>query len=298
MSQEIHVKIFEGNDSYKLLDSGNKCRLEEVGRIRVARSEPRAWWGCGLGEEEWKKAVAYFNPSTTLGAGEWKFKKKIPKELDIEISGMKAKVKFAGTSKHIGIFPEQAEQWQWIESKLQTKKSNIESLNVLNLFGYTGMATLAAAKAGAKVTHVDGSRLSIAWAKENQKLNGLGDAPIRWILDDAKSFLKREVKRGVKYDAIIMDPPTFGRGVKGEVWKIERDLTETLELCRELLSDNPLFILINMYATELSPISLGNILQDFTKGLGGQIEIGELTIKHSSSDRLLPTSIFTRWFMV
>ena len=265
---------------YKLLDSGNKKKLEKIGEVKIVRAEPRAWWKKELPETEWQNA-----------------EKELEAAVDI-FDGIKAKIKFNNTSKHIGIFPEQISQWRWIAEKLKIENSKLKipnSLNILNLFGYTGIASLVAARSGAKVTHVDASKQSVDWARENQKLSGLEDAPIRWIIDDVIKFLKKEIKRGEKYDAIIMDPPNYGKGPKGEVWKIEEKLPDLLTACREILSDNPLFVIFNMYSTELSSISVANLLYDMTKDLGGTIESGELAIKQQNSERLLPMSIFAIW---
>ncbi len=267
---------------YKLLDCGNKKKLEEIGepsfagatagKARIVRAEPRAWWKKSLPEEEWKKAET-----------------NLEKVIDIGLGGIKAKIKFKENSKHIGIFPEQISQWQWIAEKMPI------SANILNLFGYTGIASLVAASGKAKVTHVDASKQAVDWARENQKLSGLENAPIRWIVDDVNKFLKKEIKRKIKYDAIIMDPPSYGKGPKGEVWKIEEQLPKLLQSCREILSDHPLFIIFNMYSTELSSLSVANLLSDMTKGLGGKIESGELAIHQQNSDRPLPMSIFALW---
>lgn len=302
-NEEKNIKIWAGEvPGYKLLDSGEKEKLEEIGgsssaeatagKARIVRAEPRAWWKKSLPEEEWKKA------ETSLEA-----------VVDI-FDNIKAKIKFKEGSKHIGIFPEQVGEWEWIEERVKSYEvrdtnGEKEKLNILNLFGYTGIASLVAAKSGAKVTHVDASKQSVDWARENQKLSGLEDAPIRWIVDDVLKFVKKEIKQGKKYDAIIMDPPSYGKGPKGEVWKIEEKLPDLLTACREILSDQPLFVIFNMYSTELSSISVANLLADITKGLGGKIESGELAIKPASaeasagkqevSERLLPMSIFAIW---
>jgi 23S rRNA (cytosine1962-C5)-methyltransferase len=304
MNNEKNIKIWAGEmGNYKLLDCGDKKKLEEINGTRIVRTEPRAWWKKELPEEEWKKI------ETSLET-----------VIDIGIDEIKAKINFKTSSKHIGIFPEQIEEWKWVKEKIEKETGeNKREINVLNLFGYTGMATLVAAKAGlsreareerdakwgAKVTHVDASKASIDWARENQKLSGLEDAPIRWILDDAVKFIKKEIRQGKKYDCLIMDPPSYGKGPKGEVWKIEEKLPELLKACREILSDKPIFVIFNMYSTELSSISVANLLADMTKNFGGTIESGELAIKPDSakatpgkqenSDRLLPMSIFAIW---
>jgi 23S rRNA (cytosine1962-C5)-methyltransferase len=270
---------------YKLLDSGAGEKLEEINGIKIVRKEPRAWWGRELASDKWQGAS-----------------RGLETVLDLEDLGVKCKIKFKEGSKHIGIFPEQFTQWQWLAKKLKSGRSeNNKQLKVLNLFGYTGIASLVAAKSGAEVTHVDASKQSIDWARENQKLSGLENAPIRWIVDDVVKFLKREIKRGEKYDVIIMDPPSYGKGPKGEVWKIEEKLDNLLLLCKELLSDDPLFIILNMYSTELSAVSTVNILSDITKNLGGNIKAGELAIPQENfssaleTARLLPMSIFAIW---
>lgn len=282
-----NIKIWAGEiKDYKLLDSGDKKKLEEIGGTRIVRAEPRAWWKKSLPEEEWKKAKSF----AVQG-------KSFEKVIDI-FSGIKAKIKFKSSSKHIGIFPEQMGEWEFMKGKIEKwKEGKIgeEKVNVLNLFGYTGIASLVAAKSGARVTHVDASKQSIDWARENQKLSGLEDAPIRWIVDDVIKFVKKEIRQGKKYDAIIMDPPSYGKGPKDEIWKIEEKLPDLLAACREILSDNPLFVIFNMYSTELSSISVANLLSDMTKGLDGTIESGELVIKQEGLERLLPMSIFAIW---
>lgn len=299
-----NIKILEGEvNGYKLLDSGDKEKLEEIGGKRIVRKEPRAWWK--------KTTDSGQNFAETSLSKQWVEARKEQKNgfetvLNIDSDGVKAKIKYKENSKHIGIFPEQAAEWKWIEEKIASSKQ-IETgeIKVLNLFGYTGIASLIAAKAGlsseasakwrVKVTHVDASKQSVDWARENQKLSGLEGAPIKWIVEDAVKFIKKEIKRGVKYDAIIMDPPSYGRGPKGEVWKIEDKLQDLLKSCREILSDDPLFVIFNMYSTELSSISVANLLSDMMEGLGGKTEAGELTIKQENSNRLLPMSIFAIW---
>ncbi len=283
---------------YKLLDSGAGEKLEEINGIKIVRKEPRAWWQKELESSKWQDAG-----------------KELETVLDLGDLGVKCKIKFKEGSKHIGIFPEQFTQWQWVknrisnlesrikdgELKIENSKLKIKGLRILNLFGYTGIASLVAAKSGAEVTHVDASKQSVDWGRENQKLSGLENAPIRWIVDDVVKFLKREVKRKERYDAIIMDPPSYGKGPKGEVWKIEEKLDNLLLLCKELLSDDPLFIILNMYSTELSAVSAVNILSDITKNLGGNIKAGELAIPQENfssaleTARLLPMSIFAIW---
>lgn len=299
--QNIKIWVSE-MENYKLLDSGDREKLEEINGQKIVRAEPRAWWrpqGGTLGKN--LKGHPLGQNSSRMPLRE----KNAPWEkiIDIGIGGVKAKIKFNTNSKHIGIFPEQFPQWQWIEESIKgyvlsikdKKEEENKKLKILNLFGYTGIATLVAAQAGANVTHIDASKQAVDWARENQKLSGMENAPIRWIVDDVVKFIKKEKNKEAKYDAIIMDPPSYGKGPKGEVWKIEEKLPELLQACRQILSDKPLFVIFNMYSTELSSISVANLLQDMTKDLGGTIESGELAIKHHKSDKLLPMSIFAIW---
>src|SRR3989344_2457965 len=242
MDKEKDKKIIEiwqkemPEGAYELLDCGEGEKLEKVGRETIIRAEPRAWWKKSLNKEEWDKAESIYKMNGQKG--KWVFKnEEEKKDFDLNIGDIKAKIKFAGSSKHIGLFPEQYSEWIFIEKKIKEEIENKNrEVNVLNLFGYTGLASLFATKAGAKVTHVDASEVSLEWARENQKLSGLGELPIRWILDDVLKFIKREIKRGTKYDVIIMDPPSFGRGPKGEIWKMEENVEELIDSCGELLS--------------------------------------------------------------
>ncbi len=302
---------------YELLDSGEGEKLERYGDVVLSRPDPQALWPKFLGNEEWRKANARFTRSeknarwdpapeqARYGAGKkasatvmrsgWKINSGVPEEWAIELGGLKFWIK-PTAFKHTGVFPEQVPNWNWMRNIIASASVSEKSasVSVLNLFGYTGGATLAAAQAGAKVCHVDGSKVAITWAKKNAEISGLADKPIRWILDDVRAFLKREVKRGHKYDGIIMDPPAFGHGPDGELWKIEDNLIELFSLCKNVLSDNPLFFLVNGYASGYSAIAYENNLELITKHFGGMIEIGELTIKEASG-RLLPSGIFARW---
>jgi 23S rRNA (cytosine1962-C5)-methyltransferase len=285
------VEIWADNwNEYELLDSGGYKRLERFGDLTIVRSEPRAWWQPELPAEEWGKAAALYEREEK---GEWEFRQTVKGSLVLPFGDLKFRLKLTKMSKHVGVFPEQSKQWLWIQEKI--KNSKIKNPKILNLFAYTGVSTLAAASAGAHVTHVDGSKVAITWANENQELSGLKDAPVRWILDDALKFVKREVRRGSNYDAIIMDPPAFGRGPQGQVWKVEDALTDMLDSCRQLLSDQAFFVFMTMYSIEASSLSIKNLLADMTKGLGGSLANGELVLKPKKSDRALPVSIFTYW---
>jgi 23S rRNA (cytosine1962-C5)-methyltransferase len=279
------------SDEYELLDSGDGEKLERYGEVVVARPDPQSLWNKNSPESEWKKADAYFKRAST--DANWSVRRELPERWPISLAGLKFWIKLSAF-KHTGIFPEQVGNWNWIREKIEQTK-RVEPVRVLNLFGYTGGASLAAAQAGAEVVHVDGSKSAIGWARDNAALSGLAEKPVRWILDDAQKFVAREIKRGKKYDGIIMDPPAFGHGAEGEVWKIEEDLLPLLESCKQILSDQPLFFIINGYASGYSALAYQNSLGDLMKSFGGRVEIGELTIAEKNSQRLLPAGIFARW---
>lgn len=297
---------------YALVDSGAGEKLERFGVFTLARPDPQSLWAKNAPIEVWQKAQGVFAHDSgkiekTKGESKggraekssWKLKISVPEKWQIILGGLKFWIK-PSAFKHVGIFPEQVGNWDWIrEVILAGKKSSgeksSEKISVLNLFGYTGGATLAAAQAGAEVCHVDGSKTAISWAKENADISKLNDKPIRWILDDAMVFVKREVKRGKKYDGIIMDPPSFGRGPNGEVWKIEENFLPLIDLCKQIMTPKPLFFLINGYAAGYSAIAYENILKNLTVGWAGKIEVGELTIEEEKTGRLLPAGIFGRW---
>ncbi len=287
------LKTKAGQD-YELLDSGAGEKLERFGQYVLRRPDPQALWSKKLDEKFWRQADAIF--LRTDEKGRWKFREGMEKEWNIDMAGLKFNIK-PTPFKHVGIFPEQESNWTWIKEKIkQAKVDRKEPIKVLNLFGYTGGATLAALSAGAEVVHVDGSKSAITWAKQNAEISGLAGGKVRWIEDDAKKFVAREIKRGNKYDAIIMDPPAFGHGAKNEIWKIEEDLIELLESCQQILSSEPLFIIVNGYASGYSAVAYQNGLQPIVEKFSGQIEIGELTIEESKAQRLLPAGIFARWF--
>ncbi|NCC24728.1 MAG: class I SAM-dependent rRNA methyltransferase [Deltaproteobacteria bacterium] len=286
-SKEVRV-LSGGWDGHELVDSGGRRKLERFGEILVVRSEPKAWWNPALPAEVWDRAVAEHDDSA------WRLKPGLAREWVLGFRSLRLEARFTETSKHVGVFPEQYGHWTWIEERARSVGGS-RDLTLLNLFGYTGAASLAAARCGFLVTHVDASRPALAWARRNQELSGLVETPIRWILDDALKFAAREVRRGRKYDAILLDPPSFGRGPKNETWKAERHLTELLAVCRSLLSRRPVLFLLTMYNIEASSLMLGNLLCDGLDGFGGTVETGELVLPHAGSDRVLPLSIFGRW---
>ncbi|MDB4939936.1 MAG: rRNA (cytosine1962-C5)-methyltransferase [Candidatus Doudnabacteria bacterium] len=287
---------------YQLLDSGDGARLEKFGEYVLQKPDPAVLWTKSLPESEWKKADAIYIRGSE-DRGNWKVQnKQMPEKwtLDYQIpnsSNPEDKITFyakLNPFKHTGIFPEQAANWDFITEKLQAAKKQNKELKVLNLFGYTGIASVLAAKLGAKVSHVDASRPSLNDAKENMLMSGLPEDAIRWILDDAVKFTKREAARGNKYDAIILDPPAFGRGAKGEVWKFSDDLPKLLEVLRKVCSDDFQFLIINAYAVSVSAVLLKNLMEDFSKNMHPKfIDYGELILKQKNG-RLLSTGIFAR----
>jgi len=275
--------IAKPQKEYELLDSGDGFKLERFGDVVVSRPDPQALWGKRIPQKFWDQADASFVKS-------WKEKNKIPENWQVSIEEITFNLKLS-SFKHVGVFPEQLENWKWIKDKI--KKSERE-IKVLNLFGYTGGATLASLQTGAEVCHVDGSKVSISLAKENAIVSHVSQKKVRWILDDVVKFVSREIRRGNKYDAVIMDPPAFGRGSKGEVWKIEKDFPHLLNLVKQVLSDKPLFLIVNGYASGYSHISYANSLRETFGEFSYDLESGELAIEESKTARLLPAGIFAR----
>lgn len=278
---------------YELLDAGNHRRLERFGRYCLDRPDPKALWTPTLSPAEWSRADAVYQRSQS-GGGSWKFLNQLPKMWTLRWNALTIQVRPTGF-KHVGVFPEHEPMWEWIFEQVVKRKNAGSEPRVLNLFAYTGIASLAASSAGARVTHVDGSRDIVAWARENARLSGLQDRPIRWIIEDAVRYVKREINRGSQYDGIIIDAPKFGRGAKGEVWKIDEDLPKLLKLGVKLLAPKPLFMLLFSYATDYSPLTLENMLRQDMKGYSGTIDCGELALPQTSNGFLLSTAVFARW---
>lgn len=282
-----------GWDEYELLDSGDGMRLERFGPYKFSRPDPQIIWKPRLGKREW----ADVNGTFDLEKKQWVIKYKVPDKWLLRYKNISFYAKLS-PFKHTGVFPEQILQWEWMRDKLRSKIEKRGGLKVLNLFGYTGLATLICAAEGASVTHVDASRPTIGWARENQAASDLQNKPIRWILDDAIKFVQREVKRGVRYDGIIMDPPIYGHGPVGEKWDFNESFPRLLSLCRQVLSQEPLFLVINAYAISASSLMLENVLLDYVADLKGTVEVGELALEEKSAKRLLSTGIFARWSSV
>lgn len=300
---------------YALLDSGDGLKLERFGRYVFVRPESQAMWSRSLPAAEWQNAHAVFRPTGEESGGHWDFRKKIEDQWEMRYDltpppigdavgatrgnqgwrDGKEVLKFRAMTtpgRHLGVFPEGAANWDWVGERIAGSGREV---NVLNLFGYTGLATLAAAAAGARVTHVDASKKAVAWARDNQALSGLTGKPVRWLVDDALKFVQREARRGVKYDGILLDPPKFGRGPKGEVWEIYKSLPNLLAACRACLSERPLFAVITVYAVRASAVHVAQVLNEMMNGFGGRIEHGELVTREGSAGRLLSQAVFARW---
>lgn len=281
---------------YEVLDCSNGEKLERWGDYILVRPDPQVIWDTPKTLKGWKKMNGHYHRSSR-GGGEWEFFN-LPEQWTINYKSLTFNLK-PFSFKHTGLFPEQATNWDWFSdliSKEKTKRGNDNPVKVLNLFAYTGGATLAAAAAGANVTHVDASKGMVNWAKENAVSSGLKDAPIRWLVDDCVKFVEREIRRGNKYDAIIMDPPSYGRGPKGEIWKIEDSIHSFVKLCIQILSDKPLFFLINSYTTGLAPSVLTYMIEiEVGKKFGGHVEAQEIGLPVSSNGLVLPCGASGRW---
>ena len=282
-------------DDYELLDCSDGERLERWKDIILVRPDPQVIWKNAKKHPAWKKYNARYIRSSK-GGGAWDVKNLSGDELNVgwnvKRNGLTFCVRPTGF-KHTGVFPEQASNWDFIDSKIRNAGRPI---SVLNLFGYTGIATIAAANAGASVCHVDASKGIVAWCKENAALSGLSDAPIRYIVDDCKKFIEREIRRGHKYDAIIMDPPSYGRGPGGEIWKLEDDVDNLIALTSQLISDNPLFVIINSYTTGLSASTVGYIAKlHYADKFGGTVTSDEIGIPVTTTGAVLPAGSSTRW---
>ncbi|MBS0630567.1 MAG: class I SAM-dependent methyltransferase [Verrucomicrobia bacterium] len=282
---------------YQLLDCGNGMKHERWGPYTLVRPDPQIIWprhGKEAGAR-WDSWDGFYHRSEQ-GGGKWEYRRELPDHWKISYAPLKLTFKIHPTSfKHTGLFPEQAVNWDWFSQKIKTARAAGRTVNVLNLFGYTGAASVAAAAAGASVCHVDAAEGMVKWCRENAGLSGLADAPIRYITDDCLKFVQREIKRGRTYDAVIMDPPTYGRGSTGEMWRLEDHLWKLLTECRTLLSPQPLFFLINAYTARLSPTVVANLLAELLHGRGGNISAGEVGLPIQRDGKVLPCGIYGRW---
>jgi len=275
---------------YELIDATDGNRLERWGKTILVRPDPQVIWKTGESSPLWKSANAVYHRSAS-GGGQWEYRRRMPEKWQITYGDIRMVVSPTGF-KHTGVFPEQAVNWDWFGEKIRNAGRPIK---VLNLFAYTGGATLAAAAAGASVTHVDASKGMVNWAKENAAASGLSGAPIRWLVDDCVKFVEREIRRGNHYDAIIMDPPSYGRGPKGEIWKIEDAIHPLIKLCTKILSDDPLFFLVNSYTTGLAPAVLTYMLATELKPWKGNVESQEIGLPVTESGLVLPCGASGRW---
>jgi 23S rRNA (cytosine1962-C5)-methyltransferase len=291
----LRVIATAGFEDYALLDSGDGLKLERFGRFTVERPELQALWRPRLEPGAWLRADAAFKSTNAEEDGEggrWRRNKAVPETWPVRVLGVTALCRLSAF-RHVGLFPEQAPHWQWMLERLAGLGEG--PARVLNLFAYTGVASLLAAKAGAEVTHVDASKKAIAWAKQNQAISKLDDAHVRWILDDARKFVAREVRRGRSYHLILIDPPKFGRGPEGEVWEVFSHLAPLLRDCAQLLAPGHAALVLTTYAIRASALATDALVRECLAGRGGAVESGELAVVEQSGGRLLPTSLFTRW---
>ena len=284
------MNIANNWQDYEILDMANGEKLERWGNIYLIRPDPQIIWKEKTYPEKWKEVNARYNRSSS-GGGNWQKYKKIPEVWQVKYKNLTFNIKPMGF-KHTGLFPEQAVNWDWMIEKIKNAGREIK---VLNLFAYTGGATVACSYAGASVCHVDSSKGMVAWAKENVASSGLENRPVRYIVDDVTKFVQREIRRGNKYDAIIMDPPSYGRGKNGEVWQFENNIADLVELCSKVLSEKPLFFLINSYTTGISAKVLENILMLKLNKKTGTLTSGEIGLPMKNSKLVLPCGIFGRW---
>jgi len=276
---------------YGLVDSGGGRKLERYGPYRVVRPEPQCLWRPKLGDDVWAAADAVFDPTDEEDAGRWRFARSAPDRWPLAWGAVRFHGRFTAF-RHLAFFPEQAANWTWLDERV---RASAKPLKVLNLFGYTGVASLVCAAAGAAVTHVDASKRAVGWAKENAELSQLAERPIRWLVEDAAKWVAREGRRGARYDGVILDPPKYGRGPNGEVWRLLDDLPGLIAGCASLLSDDASFLLLNAYAERVSGLALAGLVAEAMAGRGGRIDWGELALMEEAGARGVGASFFARW---
>jgi 23S rRNA (cytosine1962-C5)-methyltransferase len=282
---ELLTIVAEPWADWGLVDSGNGAKLERYGRFTVARPEPQAMWTPA--NEQWDPDATFLPGSDEDGGGRWVQHRVVPGGWNLKRDGVRFEASLTNF-RHLAFFPDMAPQWDWMRARA-------DGAEVMNLFGYTGVGTLLLSEAGARLTHVDASKKSVEQGKENAALSGLSDRPIRWMIDDAAKFTAREVRRGRRYDGILLDPPKFGRGPTGEVWRLEEQLAGLIEDCGRLLDENSRFLVLTVYAVRMSAISLGVLLNQKLAHLGGRVEVGEMAMREEARGLLLPTALFARW---
>jgi 23S rRNA (cytosine1962-C5)-methyltransferase len=282
---DLKTLVAEPWDDWGLIDCGNGQKLERYGKFKVVRPEPQAMWAPA--SDDWDPDATFVPGSDEEGGGRWVQHRPMPRQWELA----RGNVRFAASLtpfRHLGFFPDMAPQWEWMRARAA-------DADVLNLFGYTGVGTLALSDAGARLVHVDASKKSVEQGKENAKLSGLENSPIRWIVDDATKFTAREVRRQRRYDGILLDPPKFGRGPTGEVWRIEENLAPLMADCRRLLDGRSRFLVLTVYAVRMSALAIGELVRQALGDLGGTVEMGEMAVREESRGLLLPTAIFARW---
>ena len=282
---ELKTIVAEPWDHWGLIDSGNGQKLERYGKFTVVRPEPQAMWAPA--RDDWDPDATFVPGSDEEGGGRWVQHQPVPKQWELARDDVKFNASLT-PFRHLGFFPDMAPQWDWMRERAP-------DADILNLFGYTGVGTLQLSNAGARLVHVDASKKSVEQGKENAQLSGMADRPIRWIVDDASKFTAREVRRARRYDGILLDPPKFGRGPEGEVWRLEENLAPLLADCRKLLDANSRFLVLTVYAVRMSALAIGELVKQTLADLGGRIEIGEMAVREEARGILLPTAIFARW---
>ena len=286
---KLHTLIGEPWADYGLIDSGHGKKLERYGRFRFIRPEPQAMWAPA--STDWQAQGEFVPGSDEDGGGRWEFSEPVPREGWTlkwnEVSYTAQTTPF----RHLGFFPDMAPVWSWMRERV----AGLDSPECMNLFGHTGVGTLAMATKGVRMVHVDASKKSVEAAKANAKLSGMADAPIRWMTDDAAKFVAREVRRGRRYDGILLDPPKYGRGPEGEVWRLEEDLPKLIADCRKLLDENSRFLFLTVYAVRMSALAIGELLNQVFADLPGKVEVGELGVREEARGLTLPTAIWARW---
>lgn len=290
---KLQTLIGEPWSDYGLIDSGHGRKLERYGRFRFIRPEPQAMWAPA--QDDWQADGEFVPGSDEEGGGRWFYERPVPAEgwpLDWnEVTFQSSCTPF----RHLGFFPDMAPVWEWMRGRIADKVSAGDQAQVMNLFGYTGVGTLAMAATGAQMVHVDASKKSVAQARANAALSGLEDRPVRWIVDDAAKFVAREVRRGRRYDGILLDPPKYGRGPDGEVWRLEEDLPGLIAHCRQLLDADSRFLFLTVYAVRMSALAIGELLRQAFADLPGTVEAGELVVREEARGLMLPTAIWARW---
>ena len=282
---ELKTIVAEPWDHWGLIDSGNGQKLERYGKFTVVRPEPQAMWAPA--RDDWDPDATFVPGSDEEGGGRWVQHQPVPKQWELARDDVKFNASLT-PFRHLGFFPDMAPQWDWMRERAA-------DADILNLFGYTGVGTLQLSNAGARLVHVDASKKSVEQGKENAQLSGMADRPIRWIVDDASKFTAREVRRARRYDGILLDPPKFGRGPEGEVWRLEENLAPLLADCRKLLDGNSRFLVLTVYAVRMSAWAIGELVKQTLGDLGGRVEVGEMAVREEARGLLLPTAIFARW---